>query len=122
MNDKYELTNGTINIDGHTLHRIKALKDMGHIQKGDLGGFIESEENLSTSDKSWVDDYAAVYDHARVDKNSIVRGSVKVYDFARVTNNARVSGSGSWCGHTVILGHRKNTLWSILRTLVSVKN
>ena len=57
MNKKYELTDETIKIDGHILHRIKALKDLTIIPmscmvfKGDLGGFVESEENLSDEEK-----------------------------------------------------------------------
>ena len=37
---KYELTDETVKGYGHTLHRIKALKDFGDVKKGDLGGFI----------------------------------------------------------------------------------
>ena len=28
------------------LHRIEALRDFGDVKKGDLGGWIEKEENL----------------------------------------------------------------------------
>ena len=38
MNAKYELTNTTKDILGHTLHQIKALKSFGDVKKGDLGG------------------------------------------------------------------------------------
>lgn len=44
---KYEFTADTINFDGMELHRIKAVKDFGNIKAGDLGGYIEKEENLS---------------------------------------------------------------------------
>lgn len=33
MNNKYKLTEETIKIDGHILHRIEALKDFGDIKK-----------------------------------------------------------------------------------------
>lgn len=36
---KYKLTEETLEIDGHTLHRIVALRDFGEVKKGDLGGF-----------------------------------------------------------------------------------
>ena len=50
----YELTDETITVDGRTLHRIRALKDLPEhgVKKGDLGGFIEHENNL-TGD-AWV--------------------------------------------------------------------
>ncbi|EJF98611.1 hypothetical protein MEI_00181 [Bartonella vinsonii subsp. arupensis Pm136co] len=35
---KYELTDQTIDVDGFTLHRIRALRDFGKVKKGDLGG------------------------------------------------------------------------------------
>lgn len=39
-----KLTDKTIIIDGHILHRIQALKDFNLVAKGDLGGFVESEK------------------------------------------------------------------------------
>ena len=47
MEKKFELTEETIQCDEHTLHRIKALKDFAFIKKGDMGGWIEKESNLS---------------------------------------------------------------------------
>ena len=34
---KYELTDETKMIDGHILHRIRALKSLPYVQNGDLG-------------------------------------------------------------------------------------
>ena len=51
---KYELTNESINHLGITLYRIKALKDFNNVRKGDLGGYIEKESNLSQNDNAWV--------------------------------------------------------------------
>ena len=47
---KYELTNETITIDnGKALYRIRALDNIEAfgVKVGDLGGYIEKEENLS---------------------------------------------------------------------------
>ena len=44
---KYELTSETKVINGVELHQIKALNSFGNIKEGDLGGWIESEKNLS---------------------------------------------------------------------------
>ena len=38
---KYELTNKTIEFNGITLHRIKALKDFSNVKAGDFGGWVE---------------------------------------------------------------------------------
>ena len=61
MEKKYMLTDETTTIKGRTLHRIKALKDFGEVKAGDLGGFIEREENLSQEGNAWVGDYAKVF-------------------------------------------------------------
>lgn len=54
MEKKYELTEETFAVDGHVLHRIKALRDFGNVKKGDIGGWIECEDNLSHDDDCWV--------------------------------------------------------------------
>ena len=45
---KFELTAGFVtSIFGKKLFRIKALVAFGNVEKGELGGFVEKEENLS---------------------------------------------------------------------------
>lgn len=57
---KYELTDETKTFDdGTVLHRIRAVKDFAlvdgtKVHKGDRGGWIEREINLSQVGKSWV--------------------------------------------------------------------
>ena len=45
MNDKkYEILmdkKNTIEIEGHTLHRIRALKDFKNVKKGNIGEYVE---------------------------------------------------------------------------------
>lgn len=53
MTKHFKLTSETkINSQGKRLFRIEAIIDFGSIKKGEKGGWIESEENLS--DKAWV--------------------------------------------------------------------
>lgn len=70
MEKKYELTEETFAVDGHVLHRIKALRDFGNVKKGDIGGWIECEDNLSHDDDCWVYGNAIVYGDAIVEKKS----------------------------------------------------
>ena len=68
---KYEFTGETkAGPEGVILHRIRALVkiELGDItvEAGDIGGWIEKEENLSQYDKSWVYGNALVYGNARV--------------------------------------------------------
>ena len=46
-NKKYELTDITMTYEGRTLYRIRASKDFSDVKKGDLGGWVSNEYNLS---------------------------------------------------------------------------
>lgn len=69
-NKKYELLdNDTVTTwDGHALKRIRALVAIGSlVAAGELGGYIESEDNLSqVSGNAWVSGDARVYGDAWV--------------------------------------------------------
>ncbi len=54
MERKYILTDETIEVDGQTLYRIEAVRDFGDVKKGDKGGYISSEANLSHDGSAWV--------------------------------------------------------------------
>ena len=92
MSKKYKLTDETINLNGATLYRIEALKDFGEIKKGDKGGFIESENNLSHEGNAWVYDDACVSDNALVTDDACVSDNARVYGNAWLYNNTRVCG------------------------------
>ena len=71
---KYKiLKSQKITIDGRTLFRIKALKSFGSVIKGETGGFIESEANLSQEGNAWVSEDARVSGNARVFGEEYVR-------------------------------------------------
>lgn len=40
---KYELTNEVKGVHGIRVYRIKALESFSNVNKGDLGGYVESE-------------------------------------------------------------------------------
>lgn len=63
---KYRLTDETIKRKGFTLHRIQATKDFRGVREGDLGGFIENENNLSHDGNAWVSGDAWVYDNMKI--------------------------------------------------------
>lgn len=82
---------------GHTLHRIRATRDLDNrnVKKGDLGGWVESLDNIQ--DNGWVADEAMVYDGAVVNGHGTVSGKAEVHgpnavvsDFALVTDSAKV--------------------------------
>lgn len=90
--NKYELTSEVIEYKGHTLHRIKALKNFGSVKAGEFGGWIESEKNLSQDCNAWIDGEAMVFDNAKVFNNAKVFGYAKVYGNANIFCNAMVYG------------------------------
>lgn len=90
MIKKYELTDQTINVFGHTLFRIKAKISFSDVTAGDIGGYIEKEENLETSGDAWVYDNALVYGNALVSGDAQVHGDAWVYGDAQVYDHARV--------------------------------
>ena len=95
---KYKLTNETIHVDGHTLHRIEALKNFSNVYKGEKGGFVESEENLSHNGDCWVYGTAKVCGNARVVDNAKVHGDAEVYGNASISDNAKVCGNAEVYG------------------------
>ena len=117
MEKKYKLTDETINVNGKTLYRIKSLKDFGNVKKGDKGGFVEKEENLSQSGDCWVYDnakvynnakvfdYADIYGNAEVFGNAIVSGNARVYGNAKVYHYAMVYDNAEVCDNAIISGN-----------------
>lgn len=90
---KYRLTEETKVINGHTLHRIESLKDFGSVKKGELGGWIEKEDNLSQNGKCWICDETKVYGNAKVFDDAWVYGEAEVHDNAKVHGYAHVYGN-----------------------------
>ena len=77
--NKYEILEETKTVNDHTLHRIRALRDFGNVKKGDIGGWIEKEKNLSHEGYCWIYGDAMVYDDAKVKGNAIVCENAQVF-------------------------------------------
>ena len=93
---KYELTSEYITVFGKKLFRIKALISFVNVKEGELGGYIESESNLSQYGSAWVYGSAMVYDSAEVSGSAMVSGLARVYGSARVYGLAEVSGDADY--------------------------
>ena len=84
---KFELTAEFVTtVFGKKLFRIKALVAFGNVEKGELGGFIEKEDNLSHDGNAWVSGDAWVYGNAQVYGDAWVSGNA---DYAVVTGFGR---------------------------------
>ena len=92
---KYELLeNDTKEWGGIKLFRIRALTKVGFtVSVGDIGGYIESEKNLSMYRDAWVSGNAMVCGNAIVLGNAWVSGDARIFGDVIVGGNARVHGS-----------------------------
>ncbi|MBK6616818.1 MAG: hypothetical protein IPG31_00040 [Nitrosomonas sp.] len=88
---KYELTNESkIMPTGETVYRIRALQSFDTIHKpvkaGDLGGFVQSEDNLSHEGNCWIFDEATGYQDSHRSGDSVG------YDYSMQSGNSQQSG------------------------------
>lgn len=127
MEKKYELVkDDSIIIGSSWLYRIRALKNIQTsalgIRSGDLGGYVESEKNLSQDGTCWVHGNAMVYEEAIVFENAIVadnaivRGSAHIYgdsvvksrsnvrDFAKIHEDVLISGDSIISDYAEVYG------------------
>ena len=98
---KFELTTNTKMLLGRKLFQIKALVSFGDVEEGELGGFVEKEENLDHGGDAWV------YGDAKVYGNAWVYGDAKVYGNAEVYGDAEVYGNAKVCGDAEVYGNAK---------------
>lgn len=114
---KYLFTGETMDFDcgipNHriiTLHRIIAARSFGDVRRGQLGGWIEDEENLRHDGTAWVageakvTDFARVEDDARVSGHAWIAENAIVRDHALVGNEAWVQERAHVCGYARV-GH-----------------
>ena len=68
---KFKLTDEFKTVLGTKLFRIEATASFGNVNKGDKGGWVEKESNLSQDGNAWV------YGDAEVSGNAWVYGNAK---------------------------------------------
>ena len=104
---KYELTTEYKEIGNIKLFRVKALTSFGNVQAGELGGYIEKEDNLSQ------DGNAKVRGNARVDGNAWVDGNAEVSGNAKVRGNedyTTIKGFGRECRSTTFFRQKDGSI------------
>jgi hypothetical protein len=120
------ISDGEMSIVEIKLYRIQALKTFtkpgGYnpvVHVGELGGYVEAEDNLSQDGNCWlfdkarvkdggkVLDDAIVYDKSLISKNSIIRGRSVIGGHCFVTNqsviiDSRLEGNVTVTGYSII--------------------
>lgn len=115
-NKKYELAKEypmrvVVGNSQTTLYRIRALKDFGDVKKGDLGGYVQSEYNLSLYGSCWIYDEAMCWQSGRVLNSSKLKENAEVSGFAKIKDHAIVGGrcnikaSSIVTGRVILSGH-----------------
>ncbi|EPT92878.1 TPA: hypothetical protein ACJN90_001998 [Streptococcus agalactiae] len=100
---KYELLkDDTIEVAGKTLFRIKALISFKDIRKGEIGGYVEAERNLSQSGNACVTGNAWVCDDAWVSGNAWVE-----------TSNDYIVFKNNWSSFRWFTYTKSNKMWRV---------
>lgn len=116
LKDVYVSDDGSLHPKKYTMNpnydgtfNIVLLHDIGNIptlKKGEIGGVIHSEKNLSHEGRCWVFPGGEVSGQARVEGNAFVENGGKVEVFAKVEDAAtiygRVGGNSKISGDTIV--------------------
>lgn len=104
MNQKYEiLKDQSIEVNGQTLYRIRALRDITalvSVKAGDIGGYVSNKDNLSQFDNCWVYNDAKMFDQSRLYHNARILDNVEMYDHGRMIGNSIASGNAKLFKHS----------------------
>ena len=99
MNQKYEITD-IVHPQYPWLHRIRALRDVREdVHVGDLGGFVQSEENLSQEGQCWGANNAVAAEE------SYISGDAIMWDYSCARGCAVNSGKSRIGGEAIIEDH-----------------
>ena len=120
-NQKYEITE-IAHEKYPFLHCIRALRDTGsEVKAGALGGFVESEDNLSfaSGDDAWIFDDAIVCNDAYVDKGSYLRGNAIACGHAYVSRGTLLAGharaeDGAYIRGAVLTDHARASGFAVI--------
>jgi NDP-sugar pyrophosphorylase family protein len=90
---KYKIlkNNYIIVYGGDKLYRIQSLRNFNDVKKGNIGGWVQGEHNLSHEGKCWVFGDAMVYGNARVSEYARISGNACISEHAMISGNACIS-------------------------------
>lgn len=108
---KFSLTSNRKIIFGTQLFQIKAEKNFSNVTKGELGGWIEKESNLSQYGDAWVSGDACVFGNARVSGDAMVYGNAKVCAKMNYTKGRFIGGQDGPDKVTNITNKTGSTYW-----------
>ena len=103
MEKKYEmLKDNALEYDGKAFYRIRALRFFNDVKIGDLGGYVENEENLSHEGNCWLYDNARIFDNGYVGDNATAHGHCSIMHDSKLYGNAKISGKVTLLDHASV--------------------
>ena len=107
---KYTISDESIEFQNKILFRIVAQKDFNtnsgeKVHAGDIGGWVESEKNLSQEGSCWIFDNAKALDNAQVAGNTILKHNAYASGNAQISGNVIMEGIGSISGSASASGN-----------------
>jgi len=88
-----------------TLYRIKALKGFSDVKKGDIGGWVEKEANLSHDGICWLYDDACNFESSFRSEDSIGRENSLSFGNSQQYGNSHQSGYSHQLGYSKQFGY-----------------
>lgn len=86
------------------LHRIRALSDVRPgVVKGDLGGYVQNEDNLSQEGTCWIFDDAIACESSFVDQQATVSGIAVIRGSALVSGRAMIRQNAVVDDHAIVM-------------------
>ena len=105
---KYELVPETsVKFYFRPMYRIRALRDFSDVKKGDLGGYVESEDNLRQIGNCWIYDDSIVGLGSKIVGNGVIKGHSTVIRYSEVSDHAIVEGGSHIDESSFILGQSR---------------
>lgn len=101
---KYEITD-IAHPDNPKLHRIRALIDLTeNIHAGNLGGFVETEDNLDQEGFAWIGEDAIACEDSYIGGDAILADFAVVRDSTYVGNNAVIADHAVVQDNAIVCG------------------
>lgn len=111
LTPKYALTGESKEFEGHTVYRIRALRNFGNVKAGTLGGWVSDDGAETLSDGGLIRrvfvDVLSHEGNCWIADDAIVIGkSIRVMDDALVCESAIIDG-GAVAGSSIVSGHAR---------------
>lgn len=111
---KYELVPETVTkLYDKSMYRIRALKDFSDVKKGQYGGYVESEDNLSQTGSCWIYDNSIVGSGSRVIDNAVIKDSSRVICGSEVSDDAVIE-KGSLIDESSVVSDQSRVIDSLV--------